>query len=166
MTNPAAENFYATLATKRMGAGMLFTDAADRVLLVEPQYKPTWEVPGGAVEANESPYAAARRETTEELGLTRDPGTLLVLDWVPQREQRTEALMMLFDGGQLTDADTAAIVLPADELRSYKFCTPDEAVRRLSPLLTRRVAAALHARTHGVACLHDGVSVYPHEGPA
>ena len=44
-------DFTATLPRKRMGAGVLFTDEAGRVLLVEPTYKDYWEIPGGAVNA-------------------------------------------------------------------------------------------------------------------
>ncbi|WP_412102692.1 NUDIX domain-containing protein [Plantactinospora sp. KLBMP9567] len=36
------------------GRGLLFTDPAGRVLLVEPTYKEHWEIPGGCVEADES----------------------------------------------------------------------------------------------------------------
>lgn len=122
-----------------------------------------WEIPGGAVEAGESPYTAARRETAEELGLIRDPGALLVLDWVPKRDERTEALMMIFDGGRLTADDAAGIVLPTEELTAWDFYDLDEATQRLSPLLARRVAVAMRARTHGVAVLHNGVSVYEGE---
>jgi ADP-ribose pyrophosphatase YjhB (NUDIX family) len=50
------------------GTGGLSTDAADRMLLVEPAYQNYWEIPGGAVEADESPSEAAVREPTEELG--------------------------------------------------------------------------------------------------
>jgi 8-oxo-dGTP pyrophosphatase MutT (NUDIX family) len=140
-----------------MGAGLLITDHADRVLLVQPAYKPDWEIPGGAVEADESPHAAARREAAEELGLTLQPGPLLAVDWVPPRDGRTEGLMLVFDGGRLTDAETTAIVLPHDELRSWHFSDPDAASRQLSPLLARRVAAALTARTRGqVAYLKNG----------
>lgn len=38
-----------------------------------------WELPGGVVEANESPYAAAVREIGEELGLPAAVGRLLVV---------------------------------------------------------------------------------------
>jgi hypothetical protein len=34
---------------KRIGAGVLIVDEFERVLLVEPTYKDTWEVPGGMV---------------------------------------------------------------------------------------------------------------------
>ncbi|HEY9339368.1 MAG TPA: NUDIX hydrolase, partial [Kribbella sp.] len=44
-----------------MAAGVLFRAVDGRVLLVEPSYKPNWEIPGGAVEADESPWAAAAR---------------------------------------------------------------------------------------------------------
>jgi hypothetical protein len=60
----------ATLPRKRMGARALFFDAADRVLLAEPTYKPYWEIPGGAVEAGESPRDAVAREPKEEVGLS------------------------------------------------------------------------------------------------
>lgn len=48
------DQYVATLARKRMAAGVLFRDKADRVLLLEPSYKPNWEIPGGAVEAARS----------------------------------------------------------------------------------------------------------------
>ncbi|MCW2930382.1 MAG: ADP-ribose pyrophosphatase, partial [Actinomycetia bacterium] len=59
--------YVASLARKRMAASALFRDEAGRVLLVEPTYKPVWDLPGGAVEAEESPHAACRREVREEL---------------------------------------------------------------------------------------------------
>ena len=50
----------------------------DRVLLVNPNYKPDWDLPGGMAEANEPPIDAARRELREELGLdSRDRPLLL-----------------------------------------------------------------------------------------
>jgi hypothetical protein len=53
---------------------------------------------------------------------------------------------MLFKGGVLTAAQTARIRLPADELRSWAWCTEREAGERLSELLARRTRAALKAR--------------------
>ena len=153
----ATSDFTATLPRKRMGAGVLLSDHRGRVLLVEPTYKDTWEIPGGSVEADESPYAAAVRELHEELGLTIPIGRLLVTDWVPPQPDRTEGLMMLYDGGVLSPAQTARIQLPPDELKSWAWCTESEAAERLTGLLSRRIAAAVRARAeHTSAYLENG----------
>lgn len=153
-------DFTAALPRKRMAAAALLTDGRGRVLLVEPAYKDDWEVPGGAVEADESPRAAVVREVEEELGLRLRVGRLLVVDWVPPREGRTEGLMTVFDGGVLRPARAGRIRLPADELRGWAWCTEPEAAERLSPLLARRVTAALRARDEGVTFyLENGLFV-------
>ncbi|WP_439660032.1 NUDIX domain-containing protein [Lentzea sp. HUAS TT2] len=126
-------------------AGALFFDDAGRLLLVEPTYKPHWEIPGGVIEHGETPSEACRREIEEELGLVKEPGRLLVVDWAPQGDQ--DRVLFVFEGGLLTTADE--IRLQAEELRSYEFVPPDEAGRRLIPRLARRVAEALRARESG-----------------
>lgn len=91
--------WYRALPAKRVGAGVLFTDPDGRVLLVRPTYTGYWEVPGGMVEASESPHEAAAREIAEQLGIDRPVGRLLCVDWVPPRDPKTDGLMFLFDGG-------------------------------------------------------------------
>ncbi|MEJ3742937.1 NUDIX hydrolase [Actinomycetes bacterium KLBMP 9797] len=146
-----------TLPHKRMGSGVVLRDPAGRILLVEPTYKDYWELPGGCVEANESPRAAAVRELKEELALSVTPGRLLVVDWVPPSDGRTDGVMFVYDGGLLDDASTMDIRLPADELRSWAWCTLPEAQQRLLPLLARRAAAALEAVSSGAtAYLENG----------
>jgi 8-oxo-dGTP pyrophosphatase MutT (NUDIX family) len=155
-----SDDYTETLPRKRMGAAVLLTDEMGRVLLVEPTYKDYWEIPGGAVEADESPRTAAVRELQEELGLLVSPGRLLVVDWVPPRPNRTEGLILVFDGELLTSEQTAQFRLPADELRSWAWCGEREANERLSELLARRVAAAVRARADStVAYLENGFIV-------
>ncbi|MFD8591350.1 NUDIX domain-containing protein, partial [Streptomyces sp. NPDC059637] len=56
--DPEAWNAYlaegnATQPRKRVAADVLLRDPAGRFLLVEPTYKPGWDLPGGMAEANE-----------------------------------------------------------------------------------------------------------------
>ncbi|WP_239003875.1 NUDIX domain-containing protein [Nocardia panacis] len=128
-----------------MAAGVLWRDSAGRVLLVEPSYKPNWELPGGAVEEDEAPWATARREVAEELGWERPLGRLLVVDYVRAQDSRPEGVIFLFDGGLITDADLASMVLADNEILSARFLSLDQARARVKPLLADRLAAALNA---------------------
>ncbi|MCX6048155.1 MAG: NUDIX hydrolase [Chloroflexi bacterium] len=132
-----------TLPKKRMGAGALFLDEQNRVLLVNPTYKPQWEIPGGIVEQDESPRAACIREVKEELGLVRSLERLLCVNYLTGTDQRTEALMFIFWGGVLTANEIAMIRLPTAELSEYRFVTVDEALRLLTPTLGDRVRRSL-----------------------
>jgi 8-oxo-dGTP diphosphatase len=157
-TREDAAAFTATLATKRIAASALFLDASGRVLLVDPVYKDYWDLPGGLVEADESPRAAVIRETAEELGLALTPGRMVAADWVPAQHGRTEAVIIVFDGGTLSPEQIADITLPVQEIRGFAFCDLPEAHRLLSPLLARRVAACIAAvETRTTAYLEDGL---------
>lgn len=148
----------APLPVKRVVATVLFTDAAGRVLVVEPTYKPRWELPGGAVEDGESPWTAAAREVVEELGVDRSPGRLLVMDYVPAAGDRSEGIAAAFDGGVLPTS--VQLRLPPDELSRYAFVEPELLGFYLPELLTRRAIAALTARASGeTAYLENGYSV-------
>ena len=130
------------LARKRVAGGAIVRDRADRILLLEPIYKPYLEIPGGLAETNESPRDACHREVLEEIGLDRPVGRLLIVDWVPEHGVWGDGLMFIFDGGHLDDAETAAIRLPVDELAAYKFLTVDEALPLLKPSMARRLQLA------------------------
>jgi len=142
---------------KRIGSGMVFADDAGDILLVKPTYKDGWEIPGGLVEANESPRAAAEREVAEELGITLRAGPLLVVDWVVPQPPHSDSLMFLFDGGRL-DADAIAeIRLPPAELAEARFADAVDLPHFLPVHMARRIAAALVARARGTTLdLEDG----------
>jgi 8-oxo-dGTP pyrophosphatase MutT (NUDIX family) len=135
-----------------VAAGVLLFDDTDRVLLVDPTYKPGWEFPGGIVERGESPTCAGRREVAEELGLELTGGLeLLVVDWEPPQPPAHGGMRLLFDGGRIPVADIGRLLLPEAELRGWRFVTEDEAAGLLPPVRLDRLRWALRAREQGRA---------------
>ncbi|MFE3830912.1 NUDIX domain-containing protein [Streptomyces sp. NPDC059092] len=144
-----------------VAAGVLLFDEQDRVLLVDPTYKPGWEFPGGVVERGEAPARAGIREVAEEIGieLTEVP-KLLVVDWEPPRPPGYGGLRLLFDGGRLAAEEAARLLLPGPELRGWRFVDEEEAARLLPPVRRARLRWALRARERGtVLNLEDGAPV-------
>ncbi|MER7829362.1 NUDIX domain-containing protein [Streptomyces sp. NPDC095602] len=144
-----------------LAAGVLLFDDEDRVLLVDPTYKPGWEFPGGVVERGEAPARAAMREVAEETGLelARVP-RLLVVDWEPPKPPAYGGLRLLFDGGRLTGGQADRVLLPGSELRGWRFATEAEAADMLPPVRYERLRWALRARERGtVLNLEAGVPV-------
>ncbi|MGW0701049.1 NUDIX domain-containing protein [Streptomyces sp. NPDC002867] len=144
-----------------VAAGVLLFDDEDRVLLVDPTYKPGWEFPGGVVERGEPPARAGMREVAEELGLElADVPRLLVVDWEAPRAPRFGGLRLLFDGGRLPDGDARRIRLPGPELRDWRFVGEQEAAHLLPPARYERLRWALRARERGtVLNLEAGIPV-------
>jgi 8-oxo-dGTP diphosphatase len=158
--DPAAWNAYlaegnAKQARKRVSADALIRDPRGRILIVDPGYKPGWDLPGGMAEANESPAAALRRELKEELDIDLNTGPLLCVDWVPPHGPWDDLLAFVFDGGILTP--DVHLLLADGELDGYEFCDAQQAHDRLRPRAWRRVQTALCALTDGrPRYLHDG----------
>jgi 8-oxo-dGTP pyrophosphatase MutT (NUDIX family) len=129
--------YLASLPKKRMAAGVLFRNVNHEALIVVPTYKSDLEIPGGIVEALESPLQAARREVAEELGLSLEIGRLLSLDY--RQQENDEVLHFVFDGGILTEVQIEQIRLPTAELSEFRFVVRDQ----LSEVLTVRLASRL-----------------------
>lgn len=148
--DPAFAAYIAGLPRVLVGAAVLFRDADGRVLLVEPNYREGWGLPGGTVESDsgETPREGARRESVEEIGLDVAPGRLLAVDWV-RGPGRPPLVAYLYDGGVLSPEQLAAIRLQEEELLSWRLVTPEEVPDHLSATATRRVLAALEALETG-----------------
>jgi 8-oxo-dGTP diphosphatase len=137
--------WYASLPTVYVSACVLLTDYQDRVLLVKPNYRSYWAVPGGIVDDGEPPHTCAAREIQEELGLDISLGGLLVVDWAPSQGDRPRPMMnFIFDGGTVTDS--ARIRLQTDELDDARFWSWEEAATKLPATTGARIPAARQAR--------------------
>lgn len=142
--------WYAGLATMYGAAAALITDPSGSVLLVKPNYRDHWSLPGGVLEDGEPPHRGCAREVAEEVGLEITVGPLLVVDWAaPNHERPRPAVFFVFDGGEV--APDADIRLQEEELDDYRFTAPGEFGAYLPPFLQARYSAALHARTAGGA---------------
>lgn len=138
-------------ARKRVAVDVLLRDQYGRILLVNPNYKPDWDLPGGMAEANEPPRQVARRELDEELALSLHVGRLLCVEWVPPHGPWDDLLAFIFDGGVLDPRDVEAIRLVDGELDAFEFVTVGEAKARLRPYMFDRLAMALDALDDGRA---------------
>ncbi|MEV6293508.1 NUDIX hydrolase [Streptomyces sp. NPDC051896] len=149
-TTPDFAAYIASLPRVLAGAAVLFRDAEGRVLLVEPNYREGWALPGGTIESDdgETPRQGARRETLEEIGLDREPGRLLAVDWV-HGVGRPPLVAYLYDGGVLTEAELKAIRLQEEELLSWRLVPREEIADHLPGALGRRVLTALDVLTDG-----------------
>lgn len=170
MDKMSYEEYVARVPLKRVAAGVLIRDRANpaRMLLVEPTYKPGWEIPGGMVERDESPWAGASRELHEELSLTVPLGRMLVLDYVDRSGLLPgDGIMFIFDGGLLDEARLAELVFADGEIRSAGFHTRAEMWQKMPQHLAARVNAAMDAVEQGstILCEQAGHSA-DHVGEA
>ncbi|MDX3855204.1 NUDIX domain-containing protein [Streptomyces sp. AK02-01A] len=153
---------YALLPAPMMAATALVTDTAGRVLVLDPGYKEHLELPGGMVEAGESPARAAARELVEELGLSVPVGRLLAVDTSPAsaRGYGRALTCMVFTVSPLTPEQANSLVFADGEIRAAYWMDRDEAARRLPVRLAARVTAGLDAlASGGVIHLERGVPV-------
>lgn len=100
-------------------AGAVLRDEAGRLLLVKRGAEPalgTWSLPGGRIEAGETPAEAAAREVLEEAGLVVEVGDLL---------QTVE----LFGGYVVHDFAATVIggeLVAGDDASEVRWCSTEE----------------------------------------
>jgi ADP-ribose pyrophosphatase YjhB (NUDIX family) len=140
---------------KLVGTGAIFFNERGELLIVKPNYKEGWLVPGGGVENMESPMTGCLREIKEEVGLEVPYVTFLCLAYGINNSDEGEAydgLYFTFYAGVLTDEQISKIVLQKEELTEFKFCPPEEALQLLSRGLSERIRAALDALHANTIC--------------
>jgi 8-oxo-dGTP diphosphatase len=144
------DRWFAQLPGVVLAAGALITDPAGRLLLVKPNYRDHWTVPGGICEQGEPPHAGCAREVAEEIGLNLVPGPLVAIDWSqPFGPGQRPIMHFLFDGGTLNGG--SGIVLQREELDDFRFTDAAELGGYLPSHIEARVRAALAGRAAGAA---------------
>jgi ADP-ribose pyrophosphatase YjhB (NUDIX family) len=118
-----AENaqWLANLPKKSVGVKVVLTSPDGKILLVKPNYKKTWQMPGGGVEPSESPEEAVVREVAEETGLVIKQEDIRIAGTAFRKEH--DNLILIYE--YLLPVDPAAAFnLPPDEIEGITFMEP------------------------------------------
>lgn len=119
----------AELPKKHVAVKLILKSTTGKILLVKPSYKPTWQLPGGAVEAGEDPRSALAREINEEIGLIVEPTKLHLIEYVLREDY--DHLFLIFEYVEGV-VETAQITLGNAEIQDYKFEEPELVEEQLS----------------------------------
>ncbi|HSR85267.1 MAG TPA: NUDIX hydrolase [Streptosporangiaceae bacterium] len=148
--------WHASLPGVVVSAAALIGDGAGGVLIVKPNYRDHWTLPGGICEFGEAPRAGCAREVTEELGIEPALGALLAVDWQLAQDiygpTARPAVFFIFDGGILPSL--SGIQLQPEELDDCQFAATSDLESLLAPASSPRVVAALTALPSG--CVRTG----------
>jgi 8-oxo-dGTP diphosphatase len=145
------QDWHASLPGVIASAAGLIGDGAGRTLVVKPNYRDHWTLPGGVCELGESPQDGCAREVEEEIGLALRVGQLLAVDWRPAPDgygpRARPSLHFIFDCGVLPSL--SGVRLQAEELDDCRFAPESELGSLLPDSSLRRVLAALTALSSG-----------------
>ena len=144
-------DWHASLPGVVVGAAGLIRDGAGRVLVVKPNYRDYWTLPGGICEFGEAPHAGCARELAEEIGLRVPVGRMLAVDWqLPQGiygHQARPAVYFVFDCGTLRSL--SGVRLQEEELDDCRFAAETELPALLAETAVPRILAALSSLSSG-----------------
>ncbi|MEU8761409.1 NUDIX hydrolase [Streptomyces sp. NPDC048659] len=149
---PPAE-YIATLPRATAYACLYFTDTQGRPFQLRTTYETgLWHSPGGNMDPGETPWETAVRECREETGLVFEgEPRLLATHFISDRGDHWPAntIGFYFDGGELTDAQIASVVLDPEEHSEYRLLTLAAWEREMTPSAFRRLAEIDGARRTG-----------------
>ena len=113
-----------------LAAFVVLRDGSGRVLVAEREDGKGWNLPGGGVGNDETPWEAALRETREEVGVEAEILRLAGLYHVPERE----TLVFLFEC-----RPRAGEAQPLQETLAVAWCRPDALPATMLPRHAERV---------------------------
>lgn len=139
------EEYTKLLPKKQVGTAVLFFNSKEELLILKPNYKDGWLVPGGSADDDESPLSCAIRETVEEIGLDIKDLKLVGIYYGHKKGVFTDSLKFVFFGDILTENQISQIKLQSEELTEFTFTSSEKAIPLLSDSLQKSIPKCLEA---------------------
>ncbi|HUG85386.1 MAG TPA: NUDIX hydrolase, partial [Euzebya sp.] len=133
-----SDAFFGSIARKIVAAAVLCLDDAERLLLVFDIFKDGWTLPGGLVDADESPIDAAVREAREEGGVDVAAGDLLGLF----AHSMPDRIHLVYAATPVDDVSRPE-PLHDHEIAEVRWVEMDQALRMVDTGMRRRIRACL-----------------------
>ena len=134
------------LSRKTVGSGAVFLDEKQRILIVKPNYKEGWNLPGGRVENDESPTEACAKEVFEEIGLKKSIQQLACVQYMKKAAMNHDHIRLAFFGGILSESEIRSIKLQQEELTEFKFAALSEMKGYVDQHLLSLIESAIAAQ--------------------
>lgn len=131
-----------TLEARPASANVLLENSQHELLIIKPTYRNIWGLPGGVIDAGETPLAAAIREVKEEVDVVVAPEELRFTAASLRQHGAKQPTYQFTYHATIDDERFAAIALQASEIGSYRFIGKDDVLRTAAN--TTFTAAILH----------------------
>lgn len=106
-------------------AVIILEDDQQKALIVKANYKAHWTLPGGMIDAGETPKQAAVREVYEEVGLTINADSVQ-FGWLAARHSKIADTYQFIFKARLHAEQTRDIILQTSEIDEWRLVSKEE----------------------------------------
>lgn len=124
-----------SLEKRASSAAVIIEDELGRILCLKSDYKTHWALPGGVIDAGESPLEAAIRETKEEINIDIDIDALRPLMTACRKGDIVSYQFIFLAKVSSCDFSPESMKLQDSEIQQARFFTKDEIQSGEYPLL-------------------------------